>query len=424
MRNIVGVLLLLILCLGLPVSAAELDEDIVTLEGNVEEKIAYLHTAGQWQNLLTVDLGMEYLYGEQVRFYLHPALSYKTIFGEEGMLALQLREGYVDLYLDDLDLRVGRQLVNWGSGYKLNPTDRVNPMDLTAADPTAADQGVAALKGEYYLGQDVTVSGVVVGEFVPAKLPEEMQILPAKAIQENLYQQLLVYVQDPTVVGMLMNNLTFRTTKPEIKGLADLEYAVKATKRDFFGYDLSFSFFHGYEDYPSLHSNMPEVVQTLMAGQPATVEFTYQRMNSLGLDLIGEVRGVGVWSETSFSINEAKQQRLETVLGADYTFKNSLYAVCQWYHRNPLNIKEEKQQNYLLVHAQMPIRQIHQVSTTLMYDLGEQAVMLNPEVKMSLYDNLAFKVGTAFVNGLTDNSQSILNNFGSSQTYVGISYGF
>lgn len=424
MRKRLGTLVLLVLCMGIFVQMSALAEEVVTVEGNFAEKLAYLHGPDQWQNLLTGDLGMAYLYGEQVRFYLNPTFSYNAVFGEKGVLTLQLREGYMDLYLKDLDLRVGRQLVSWGSGYKLNPTDSVNPMDLTAADPTAADLGVGALKGEYYLGSDLTVSGVIVGEFVPAKLPESMRNLPAQVIRENLSQQLLMHVQNPAMVEMMMNNLRFETVKPEITGPADLEYACRVTKRDLYGYDVSLSFFHGYEDYPSLRSDMGAVVQALIAGQEATVEFSYRKNSSFGLDLIGEVQGVGIWSEAAFSVNEAKQQRIEAVVGADYTFGNNLYAVCQWYHRNPLNTSEEEMQNYLLVHAQMPVRQIHQLSTTLMYDVGEQAIMLNPEMKVSLYDNLDLKVGTVWINGLTTPSESLLQNFGSSQTYIGLGYGF
>jgi hypothetical protein len=48
-------------------------------------------------------------------------------------LNLDLREAYVDLYgflFDNLDLRIGRQRIAWGTADKLNPTDNLNPDDL------------------------------------------------------------------------------------------------------------------------------------------------------------------------------------------------------------------------------------------------------------------------------------------------------
>ena len=46
---------------------------------------------------------------------------------------LILREAYVDLYeflSPNLDLRIGRQRIAWGTADKINPTDNINPDDL------------------------------------------------------------------------------------------------------------------------------------------------------------------------------------------------------------------------------------------------------------------------------------------------------
>ena len=41
---------------------------------------------------------------------------------------LELDEAYADIYLNLFDLRIGRQLVSWGTAYGLNPTSYVNPL--------------------------------------------------------------------------------------------------------------------------------------------------------------------------------------------------------------------------------------------------------------------------------------------------------
>jgi len=46
---------------------------------------------------------------------------------------VDIREAYVDFkgfIFDNLDLRIGRQRIAWGTADKLNPTDNLNPDDL------------------------------------------------------------------------------------------------------------------------------------------------------------------------------------------------------------------------------------------------------------------------------------------------------
>ena len=46
---------------------------------------------------------------------------------------LEIREAYVQLYgflTKNLDLKVGKQRIAWGTADKLNPTDNLNPYDL------------------------------------------------------------------------------------------------------------------------------------------------------------------------------------------------------------------------------------------------------------------------------------------------------
>lgn len=42
-----------------------------------------------------------------------------------------LREAYIDMYLDKWDFRVGKQIVVWGRADGVNPTDNINPRDMS-----------------------------------------------------------------------------------------------------------------------------------------------------------------------------------------------------------------------------------------------------------------------------------------------------
>ena len=86
---------------------------------------------------------------------------------------LDMREAYIDLYgflLDDLDLRIGRQRIAWGTADKLNPTDNLDPDDLRDVWDFGRHLGSDALKATYYWG-DFTLTGAFIPIFKPAVLP-------------------------------------------------------------------------------------------------------------------------------------------------------------------------------------------------------------------------------------------------------------
>ncbi len=422
MRKLWFPIVLALVLISCPLQAMELENFYLDSQGNINEKIIYNDTLTEWRNLLEVDLQINVDYGYSLSFYLNPEITFDTTLPDNTTVDLQLNEGFIDLYLDKMDLRLGKQLVNWGSAFKQNPTDRINPLDLTASDPTT-QLGVRALKADYYLNRDTIISGVIVGEFIPGVLPESLQNSNIELLQHNIYQQVLALVQDQTTAEALMQNLSFQTTEPELKNIEDLEYAFKLTQRDFSGYDISLSFFSGYEDYPVLDSDLEQVIQNIVTSQPAAINFAYKRTNTIGLDMIGELQGVGLWAEAAFSLNEAEQKSLETLLGGDYTFENNLYTIVQYYYRDQLD-DETKADQYVMVHGQLPLRQIHQLTTTLMYDLGAGSILLNPEVQYSLQNNLKLNLGGSYIANLKDTSSSLLGNYGSTQAYLGITYGF
>ena len=86
---------------------------------------------------------------------------------------LEFREAYIDIYgflTEDLDVRIGRQRIVWGTADKLNPTDNLNPDDLEDIFDFGRHLGSNSLMATYYLN-DITFSGVFIPVFTPAVLP-------------------------------------------------------------------------------------------------------------------------------------------------------------------------------------------------------------------------------------------------------------
>ncbi|MCK4579157.1 MAG: hypothetical protein KAU50_10230, partial [Candidatus Marinimicrobia bacterium] len=86
---------------------------------------------------------------------------------------LEFREAYLDLYefgLDNLDLRVGRQIISWGTADALNPTSNLSPDDLEDIYNFGAQLGTNAINATYYIG-DANLNAVYIPVFTPATLP-------------------------------------------------------------------------------------------------------------------------------------------------------------------------------------------------------------------------------------------------------------
>ena len=119
---------------------------------------------------ITADLKYDY-YGDLGKLTLHP-VAYST--PNEGV-ELDLQEAYFDFYLQDADLRVGKQKVIWGEAEGAFITDLVSPRDMRSfilADFTEIRKAVPAIKIDYYAG-DYTLQGIWVTHFIPSTLPSQ-----------------------------------------------------------------------------------------------------------------------------------------------------------------------------------------------------------------------------------------------------------
>jgi hypothetical protein len=119
------------------------------------------------QNAFSLSIGQK---GERLAFKLNPFARLDL----EQSLELGLREAYLDLYFDSLELRIGQQQIIWGKGEGVFITDVVSPKDLRdfiLPDFTEVRLGIPALRADYYLGGS-TFELVLVPLFVPSRSPE------------------------------------------------------------------------------------------------------------------------------------------------------------------------------------------------------------------------------------------------------------
>ena len=89
-------------------------------------------------------------------------------------LDIGLREAYLDIYFNSVDLRIGKQQIIWGKADGVFITDIVSPKDLSEfllRDFDEIRMGVTSLKADYYVG-DNTFELVWLPSFTATQIPD------------------------------------------------------------------------------------------------------------------------------------------------------------------------------------------------------------------------------------------------------------
>jgi hypothetical protein len=89
-----------------------------------------------------------------------------------------IREVYMDIFFDSIDLRIGKQQIIWGKADGVFITDIVSPKDLSEFLLREFDEirmGITALKADYYIG-DHTIELVWSPMFTSTQMPDKNSI--------------------------------------------------------------------------------------------------------------------------------------------------------------------------------------------------------------------------------------------------------
>ncbi|HLG21605.1 MAG TPA: DUF1302 family protein [Candidatus Manganitrophaceae bacterium] len=176
---------------------------------------------------------------------------------------VELKELYLDVNLQNLDLRIGRQIVRWGVVEGARVTDEINPLDFYELILRDIDDRYIPLfmfKADVYWGANA-FEGILIPE-IEGHLPaprgsewEQFRFLPNIREPENAWEEFPRHVENT-------------------------EVALKYT-RVFSGFELSGSYFYTWDDFPSSFRTIAGLGEF---GVAPTVDFTprYNRLRIYG----------------------------------------------------------------------------------------------------------------------------------------------
>jgi hypothetical protein len=268
---------------------------------------------------------------------------------------LEVRETYVQLFgflTKNLDVKIGRQRIAWGTADKLNPTDNLNPYDLEDVLDFGRHRGSDGLSFDYYFNSDYSLHGAYIPFFEPANMPI--------GIFANALTPAMEMPQGMTLKGYTdqINSPSYNLGESSTAGLKFKGFAA--------GFDFSLSYVWGRDGMPISTYNTFMPVDT-MGGIAIHSDLSFYRTHIFGADLAGSIGGVGVWAEAAAFLPEnevvmtndmsafigapgfppvgtpaelmkqdsvilEKEAYVKFVVGADYNFSNGAYLNCQWMH--------------------------------------------------------------------------------------------
>lgn len=300
---------------------------------------------------------------------------------------LELEQLYVDIYTPSADLRIGRQLVSWGTADGINPTDYINPKDLF--DPLEAEfrkKPLTMVQATYY-GSQGSITGVIVPEFNGQEVPEQVaESFPIEFPEPN---------------------------EPE-DWQERIQYGLRA-ETYLAGYDWQLSLYRGWDPYPALWS----IAQPNPQGDPPVIlspHASYRRITKAGLAFAGTLGDVGLWGEgarmwpekirelednpLAFSANDPWTQM---IVGLDYTFLADLYTSVQylWQSRGSAFIpygQDDKAQSYLILQGRYT-HWDHELELVGMTNITDGSWVLNPKYAYRAAPAVKVYVGGRFFCG-------------------------
>lgn len=348
---------------------------------------------------------------------------------ESGKL-VDLDEAYVDLYFSGADLRLGQQVISWGTAYGLNPTSYANPMPNPASSGGAGLAGGVALELArlpvlavsatiYPSWGDVGLVAVLNPRLQGVPVPEDAQ---AEILRGVAYQIAQRQGLPPDLVTVSAER--FSAEPPELPS-DRLEYAARVGIR-MGNWDLYLSGFRGWDDHPVLWVSMAPVTDPVtgyLTGVRVDPNAAYRKVTKAGLAASCAWGPYTLWGEGSyawpdkvpelddpnniaFSSNEPHWQ---AILGGDRTFGDAgdVYLMAEYiYNSNgsllvPYQFVPGKSEarHYVVGTARWQPAQDHQLEVSGIYCMNDGSYVAMPRYTYQLSQSTSLWFGLALPGG-------------------------
>lgn len=369
-KNLPPLIIISILIMTVPASA-------LLYQGQLEVESLYLPQYQELKNQMALEMEIGRILDTNKLLYVRQIV---TIYQEEEtIIEYQLLESFMDLYLEQVSMRMGRQVTHWGSSYGVQITERLAPLDLTRKDPKTKREGIEALALDYYFSPLTTLTGIMAWDFAPHILSKELIEKREETIREELNIEIL-----PDLI----------IERPDLTGLKNNQYALRWRREDLvLGVDLSLSYVWSYEQYPEITQKERERIrEEIREGEALSpITLNYRKTRGPGLHINIPLSNSSLFLEAQYMENEEEEKTLEMALGVVSTFTRGTHALLQYYHKEE-NQKREGE-SLLSSHFKRPFANRHALQLNTTFHIQEKTFHMNPELHLGLGQRTSLHLG-------------------------------
>ncbi len=388
----------------------------VKVNVNTPGKVSLLETRLKLELISTLAQDIAF----KSRFYT----VYSPIISDD--LDLNLQEAYIDYYSEFSDIRIGKQIISWGKADELNPTDILNPEDMSNIfeEKSIRKIGVFALKLDLKL-LDSVISGIYIPDI-------QFHQLPSADSTWDFFS-----------IGLKKMGLT---ELPEIiypeNRLDNSEWALKLSKT-IENFDFSIS-------YADIVDNLFSIKMKIVPpGIPVPENLYYNRTQMIAADFAASLFEFGIWSETAYFITKdkdgtnsfIKNPYFQYIIGIDYTLPFDIKINVQYFREDQtcINDEQEKESDKKIISPSglsLPVKQgvslrvaknfgeadANSIDIFCIIDIEEKGVMMGPKLTISPVDAFKLESGAIILDGQENSIFNIFNM--NDEVYVKGMYSF
>ncbi len=351
------------------------------------------------------------------------AMGYAVCQYPEKQFKLDLKEAYIDYYTKYIDFRVGQQTIAWGKADEINPTDIINPQDMTniTEDKSIRRIGLFQIKADVKL-YDFVLNAIWKPSF------EYMRIPALDSRWSFISMPFVTTLPDPVY--------------PE-NSFENTEWAFKLA-RTLGSVDFSLSYSDGWDNIFT-----PVVAVDPVTHRPSLDRLETHRTKMFGADFATSLASVGFWGEGAYFLTEDhegtdqnnKNPYIQFVLGADYQFRSNFKLNIQYFREIVTKTDDEAEKTSeedmlsklgiglplkeaLTCRLEKKFGQAEELKAELfgIYDLKDNGIMFVPRFFYSPEDGLNFEIG---YNIFAGDSESFWTRFQhNDELYLKCTYSF
>jgi len=345
---------------------------------------------------------------------------YETMDPNED-INISLQEAYIDYYTDWMSLRFGRQVMTWGKADEINPTDILNPQDLTnmMEDKIIRKKGLFAIKANWIIS-DFELETIWKPEYGYMSLPS---------------------LDSPWSFLDLAGGRRFEQPEKPGSDLDETEWGIRLS-RTISWFDLSTTWYDGWDNiYTMDFKNAGQV--------PFGAPLMISRTKMVGGAFAASIASIGVWGEGAYFITEdgegdnpfVRNPYAQYVIGSDYTFYSGLKINVQYFQEvrtGEDSYAEELSEDMLPSALGIGLQLERAMTARLQYafgfgesqsievftmaDLEESGYMIGPKYRISPEPGVEFEFGGVVLVGDEESMYGRFDN--NSHIYLKCTYSF